>query len=453
MQLRFYKKLISYTSQLSIMKKFFSVISILFFITAVASAQAPANDECENAVEITLDINACSNTINGSTQNATQSSTLPSPSCDFAGGAYDDDVWYKFTAAQSGIVKFEFSNIAGGTENAYLSIAINSGADCNSLSELHCSYAIQNLGQFRVTQGTTYYLRLFSSANDPAEYKSFSFCAYLISNDECGTAKELTVGNINNYFAYGQYGTTDGSTQSSTTPLPACEVDGINDDVWYKFTATSTGNTHIRFANITFNSIAVQAYEGNCTGLSLLDYNCVTTSTNTGYVNINALAGNTYYIRVFTTDPNPAVFSDFYIYAYTLTPAPVNDDCENAAEITLGDATCIAPAYGNTLGATQSSNTPAPACDAAGTDDDIWFKFTSTENRPARFEIQNNYTNGSNSGITIQLYTGSCGVLSPESCNSYTGYGSFTFQINATTSTDYYVRVFTTENNPTKFAK
>ncbi len=291
-------------------KNVFILLTIFLCFHVPGYAQAPANDECSNAISFVIGTNTCGASVNGSTQNATQSSNLPFPSCDYATGGYNDDIWYKFTAAQSGLVKFEFTNIAGGDPNRSLSIAIDSGVDCTNLTAIVCTQAVQNLGSLRVKQGTTYYLRLYSADADPAEYKSFSFCAYRISNDECSQAKSLTIGNILTREGYNEYGTTDGSTQSSTTPLPSCGGSGYSDDVWYKFTAAVSGNMHLRVQS--FALVSVQLYSGNCSGLMALE--CVDgVSYYPSFININAVAGTEYYVRIFSTDPDPAVSAEFFI--------------------------------------------------------------------------------------------------------------------------------------------
>ncbi|MFZ1529490.1 MAG: hypothetical protein WAT19_12105, partial [Ferruginibacter sp.] len=227
------------------------ISSFLFCITSIF-AQAPVNDDCINAIDLVLGINTCSNPVNGTTENATQSMQA-APSCDYLAGGCDDDVWYKFTATQSGFVNFQFSNIAGVNEYAYLSAALYSGNDCNNLTEVSCSYYAPYLSRVHVTQGITYYLRLFTYSLDPQEYKSFTLCAYLDSHDECITAGELVVGNIMGIGFNTTNATTDGSTESSTNPLPACA--GYNDDVWYRITAPLTGNIHVRlygWANLSY---------------------------------------------------------------------------------------------------------------------------------------------------------------------------------------------------------
>jgi hypothetical protein len=427
------------------------ISTFLFFITSIY-AQAPVNDDCINAIDLVLGINACSNPVNGTTENATQSMQA-APSCDYLAGGYDDDVWYKFTATQSGFVNFQFSNIAGVNEYAYLSAALYSGNDCNNLTEVSCSYYAPYLSRVHVTQGITYYLRLFTYSLDPQEYKSFTLCAYLDSHDECITAGELVVGNIMGIGFNTTNATTDGSTESSTNPLPACA--GYNDDVWYKITAPLTGNIHVRlygWANLSY-----QVYSGGCNGLTALD--CIqATAFQYSYYNVSAVSGNDYYIRVFTTDPSPTFFADFSIEAYSLTPGPVNDECSNATDLILGTNVCDNQTSGYTIGATESNNLPAPSCDATGTDDDVWYKFTSAVSGSVRVELKNYYyTLNNNTGITVQVYEGSCNGMVAVSCHSFSGYTysyaeSFGFEINAIASTEYYLRVFTPGNSPVQFS-
>ena len=54
----------------------------------------------------------------------------------------------------------------------------------------------------------------------------FMLCAYMIDNDECSNAWELTLGNITRSNSYAAPGTTAAATQSNTTTLPSCGIDG-----------------------------------------------------------------------------------------------------------------------------------------------------------------------------------------------------------------------------------
>lgn len=77
--------------------KYLSVLisTVLFFLfLSDSKAQAPINDDCSGAIELTVDAPY----VSGNVKNATRSLPGCSASGGQAGGNSDDDVWYKFEA-------------------------------------------------------------------------------------------------------------------------------------------------------------------------------------------------------------------------------------------------------------------------------------------------------------------------------------------------------------------
>lgn len=159
-----------------------------------ANAQAPANDDPCNAIQLPLSANeTCSNALAGTTLNATTSTgfgyTNP-VECGVA--SQPKDVWYKVTTTASGpgstILHFKLSasganpmtsgNItllrANGTCPA-ITMSLLSGACKNSSSGSFTSVTLTV--QF-LTPNTTYYLRV-NPVNDTDPGGTFSICAYL----------------------------------------------------------------------------------------------------------------------------------------------------------------------------------------------------------------------------------------------------------------------------------
>src|SRR6218665_2298078 len=83
-------------SAIPLISRSFFILTLFLLIGSLtqAQAQAPANDNCANAITLTS-ATSFSGT-SGTTVGATQS--LPAITCNAQTGTADDDVWYKFVA-------------------------------------------------------------------------------------------------------------------------------------------------------------------------------------------------------------------------------------------------------------------------------------------------------------------------------------------------------------------
>lgn len=134
------------------------------------------------------------------------------------------------------------------------------------------------------------------------------------SNDDCTGAVSLPINaNCNKVW-----GTVVGSTPSGTPISTGC-TGTAGYDVWYKFVATTTAAINITTADIgsNFTNRRIQLFNGSC-GL-LTPTHC----TASGSLSVSGLTvGNTYYIRLFSSDTDAPVGSgDFSI---CLTTAAAN---------------------------------------------------------------------------------------------------------------------------------
>ena len=115
-----------------------------------------------------------------------------------------------------------------------------------------------------LTVGQTYFVRIHTDNN--LAYTDFNICVGTpptpSTNDECDGAIALTVNNdlsCDHIIS----GTTIGASQS----LEGC--DGIaDDDIWYKFVATSTRH-QLQLSGVT-ESTVFEVFSGTCTALTSL---------------------------------------------------------------------------------------------------------------------------------------------------------------------------------------
>ncbi len=115
------------------------------------------------------------------------------------------------------------------------------------------------------------------------------------ANNECSTASPLTVTGTCSYATY----TTQGATQSTTTPLPTC-ASFAGGDVWFTAVVPANGQITIdtQAGGITDSGMAL--YTGTCGGLTLVSCDD-DSSANGAMSSITATgltAGSTVYIRV-----------------------------------------------------------------------------------------------------------------------------------------------------------
>ena len=211
------------------------------------------------------------------------------------------------------------------------------------------------------------------------------------NNDNCVDAVSLSPNTTCNFQSF----TTDGANANSNPPSPGCGGTP-GKDVWFKFTAPSSGSVFINSQSVSGNNGmsngAMALYSGTCNNLALID--CDDNSSDDGYMpEIYAsglTAGTTYYIRFWGENNDNG---DFKICIRT--PAQCDLSCVNPINYT--NAT-----YNNSnntielcanLSTILSINS---ACLNGFTNITYQWKFSSTLNG-----TYNNITNATNSSLTI----------------------------------------------------
>ncbi len=183
------------------------------------------------------------------------------------------------------------------------------------------------------------------------------------ANNECATATSLTSGTT----CVPTSGTTVGATQS----LPAIACGGFtgtaDDDVWYRFTASSATHAVTVVGDATFDAV-VDVRSGSCPGVNI---GCADAAGDGGteVVNLTGLtAGQTYYVRVYSY---VATATGTFTICVTNGAVAV---CANPTDVALANITntsaqvTFTPAAGNTgytvtytpTGGTATTVTPTP---------------------------------------------------------------------------------------------
>lgn len=313
----------------------------------VAQAQ-PANDNCSGAIE--LFPGATCVPVAGTVAGATAS--LPGTVlCDGFNATPDDDVWYKFTATSS-VHQIRVQ----GSPNFDAVIQLLQGA-CNGTPiicrDIVSAGGVEILDVSALTVGQEYLIRVFHwSASVPAT-TTFSICvgpSLVPPNDNCVGAIELVPNPTCNQTA--------GSILGATLSAPASACGGApNDDVWFRFTATSDQHT-VRVATLSGFDAVVDLRSGACNGTSI---QCVDVVSSNSIENLNATGltiGENYYVRVYHFGSNVPANTGLQICV--LGPEP--QTCDADAGTLTADASTVCLVEGSaTLTATADGNVNVPA--------------------------------------------------------------------------------------------
>ena len=383
----------------------------------------PVNDECANATAISTQPFgiSCAAAVSANTTGATQSPL--NPNCTIVDN--NDDIWYSFVAA-SGSVILRFSNAVQTTSglSGNLGYALYN-TECPSVLNagntlVSCNNNIGNGSGHQIISGLTigniYILRLFSTTTN--NYMRFDFCVQDVpappSNDECSGAIELPLTLPGSICMETVSTNTTGATHSVNDP--ACiAANATNDDIWYKFTASS-GTAILRFSNCideTTNlpgALGFAVYSScpsNSTALACSN----SIGTTSGATTLTGLtAGNVYLLRLFSTANNN------YISFKCCLQAPLaNDECLTAINIPVSNGFCNSPVLASLNGATSSAGFGTPSCRIGGPSRDVWFKTTipSTGN----LIIQTSAVKTAASDLVMTAYAGVCGSLTEIACD------------------------------------
>jgi large repetitive protein len=398
------------------------LILVFAFISVKSLAQAPANDDCSGAIELTVNAN---NLCGTSTTGTTIDATLSQPGCNFSSSA-DDDVWYKFTATAN-IHKIEVTPIT--LKNAVFEVLSNT---CGSLTSLACvDNTFQDAGVEKTTLsgltiGQVYFIRVHSAGNFSSVRGTFSICMGVPvppTNDNCASPTAITINEDQTCTL-----STAGNSEDATESLAGCYAgSNADDDVWFSFTATQAAH-FIKMTNETIQSPILEIFKGSCGSLESI-YCELQYNNNTGFKIGELVPGQTYLIRVYSYY-GPGQAGSFSLCVNEPTGMPANDACSGALALTANTASCSTVTAADLEKATGAYDA---TCVGDKIKDDVWFKFTATDT-----EMILKMLNHSISSPQMELFSGSCGTLSQVLCADY----GFMAASNLTIGQEYYLRVW-----------
>ena len=417
-------------------------------VTFSTPAPPPANDDCANAIALTVNNNiSCSNTTSGTTAGATAS-----PQPDNATGTPNNDVWFTFvaTATDHHVSLLNIVAVVGTSTDLAMSV-FNDVAGCNMVAANEVGESDPNtLNLNGLTTGNTYYVRVYGWASTSTAQASFDICINLTpptpANDNCANAIALTVNN-NSSCSNTTSGTTAGATAS---PQPDNATGTPNNDVWFTFVATATDH-HVSLLNIvavvgTSTDLAMSVFN-DVAGCNMVAANEVGES-DPNTLNLNGLTtGNTYYVRVYGWASTSTAQASFDICINLPPPPPANDDCANAVAITPGSVFGTNPVDGTVTSATLGSESNDCGSNGPG----VWYSVLVPADGNITIETGVDAATG-NTGFdsVIEAFSGTCGALTSIDCDDDGAAGNFFSLLNLTGLTagsTIYIRVWESGGN------
>ncbi len=268
-----------------------------------------------------------------------------------------NDVWYTWTATFTGTARV--SNCGQSSHDSR--IAVYAGAGCPSGAALGCNDDVcgfQSQTDALVVSGQPYTIQIGSFGSAATGNGTFSIAQFVPStNDDCALPTNL-VGNGPHAFD-----TSTASTGSQGQSEGLCLAFGsmaIYNDVWFTWTASTTGTVEASLCGGTFYDSKISIYQGSgCpapgSSIGCDDDGCGTIGA-ASVTCFSATSGQTYMIQIGAYGSG-----QFGTGQLQFTPqgppgaacAPLDDgSSENSVGLTVGGAVCWMVGFGQGAGST-----------------------------------------------------------------------------------------------------
>jgi hypothetical protein len=285
------------------------------------------------------------------------------------------DVWFLWTAPSTGTATF--SLCYGTTMDS--KIAVYAGAGCPGAgTAIACnddSCSFQSQVSFAVSGGSSYLLQLGNFPGAPGAAGVFLMQVVVpAANDDCNTAQLISgtgVFSFDNSLA-----TTGIDGQSEALCAVQWGQTTVDNDVWFRWTAPSSGVARVSTCGLTSVDTKIAAYAGSgCpsagSALACNDDSCQSFQTS---ILFPATGGSTYTIQMGTFPGASGGTGHFTLDV--LTPPP-NDDC---ATPTVLSGLGVFP-FDNSVATTGTQGQSESLCAAqygqTQVESDVWFSWTA----------------------------------------------------------------------------
>jgi len=236
------------------------------------------------------------------------------------------DVWYKFIAPESGAIELTVPQLSDWSSMMHAIYSTSTDTTPSFVSEEHGNFLINQSSHIpSVTHyrglhpGTTYFLRVWEYDNNNLGDVSFCLKAFT-GNDEAANAYNIPVAAENAVIIPYHYANNEGATDSSpingNITLTSSHFNG--GDVWFKFTAPSTGSVNVvvpvigqwsSFMHFLYESETSQSPVDNKYNMNINLSSSIPSTVN--YDNLTP--GQIYYMRAFDYENDNFGTVKFYI--------------------------------------------------------------------------------------------------------------------------------------------
>lgn len=392
-------------------------------LTTVALFAQPANDACADAIAIMID-----EVVDFTTVDATDDG-VNHTDCLGANDSIPADIWYTFTAAADGVLRW--SNC--GTANYDSRMAVYAVSDpcgatddnlvaCNDDGPAECAADFfTSEMNFLVVSGQDYVLRLGGFAGDDGIIATGTGTVVLSEvdgpvNDFCANSTEIFLGTDQ------AFSTLDALTDGPDHPDNPCFGFGsltAGADIWYTYTPDFTGFVEWSTCNTASFDTRLAVYNPGsaCPPVDEDLYACnddgAACAAFSSSVTFGVVAGETYLLRLggFGADSGDGTFN---LTMVTPPDPPVNDSCTNAIAVPLLTLEVADDFEEQNLGTTVSGtfvseNYQFPVCLAnqnGGEFADVWYTFESLGNTEIDIRL---YPAGDAPSFFLDIFA-SCGA-------------------------------------------
>ena len=440
---------------------FFSLFLLSF---QFASAQAPANDSCFNAIEVFLDMSVEFTTVGATTDGPLH------PNCFGVNDSIPSDVWFYFVATDS--AELAWSNCSTADFDSRVAVYLATPGDCpvTDMELIDCNddagTACANntsIVEFDAVPGQTYLLRMGGFLGDGDTTATEGSGTVILElapdrpeNDDCDDAIEVFLGTDQ------EFSTSTASTDGPDHPGNPCFGFGsltADNDLWYDFTPEFTGAVQWSTCNtINFDSRLAVYTPGAACPLTDGDlYSCNDDGGGcTGFSSeliFNVEAGQTYKLRLggFAGESGTGTFD---LVEVVPPEPPANDACVDAEEayiISRDIADEFTVIFEGTTedGTFVTEDYVFPVClgnQNGGEFADVWYQFNSLGNETIEVRLNALEVGGI---FYLDLFE-ACGDMVDTSAVTSICMSTFdsdfvidTFGIFPTEPTDYFIRVST----------
>ncbi len=407
----------------------------------------PANDECADAIALTVNSDFECGTVTNATIVAATDSGANDATCF---GTPDDDIWFTFEATAEEH-RVSLDNFTSGTEDMYM---VFYEGTCDALGDsVFCSDP-QTANLTGLTVGTTYYVQVYTWSATAGQVSTFDVCIGTQPQVELDyyslqfpVSGDITTGDEFLVFAQAY---EDGLTNASDEP-----VEGI--EVWIGYSETdSNPNTD---ADWTWVEAATN------------DNYDFTQSNDEYFLDLGAeLSGGSYfYASRFSLEEGPFTYGgikgdnmspqggewgtmDFASGTVTVTdpPPPAYDDIANALSITVDEGFCDGSNTNATNAFATGSDEGVGDCfNGDNADNDVWFTFTVPATT-ATVNVSTDFTGGTLVDTEMSVYSGTPGALTELECSQDEGtttlsngfsWNSLITDLDVTAGETYYIQV------------